>query len=116
MTKARDLSQVPNASLGFKNRIINGAFDVWQRATSFTLSSGVTTYTADRFYVNTTGGAGTVSRVAGTGGFRYAMRITGASGVTVNATPGLKLRAQWSSATLIKRGTDTWVAIGDLVS
>ena len=42
--------------------------------------------------------------------------ITGASGVTVNATPGLKLRAQWSSATLIKRGTDTWVAIGDLVS
>jgi hypothetical protein len=42
--------------------------------------------------------------------------ITGAVGVTVNATPGLKLRAQWSSATLIKRGTDTWVAIGDLVS
>ena len=40
--------------------------------------------------------------------------IAGASGVTVNATPGLKLRAQWSSATLIKRGTDTWVAIGDL--
>jgi hypothetical protein len=42
--------------------------------------------------------------------------ITGAVGVTVNATPGLKLRTQWSSATLIKRGTDTWVAIGDLVS
>jgi hypothetical protein len=42
--------------------------------------------------------------------------ITGASGVTVNATPGLKLRAQWSSATLVKRATDTWVAIGDLVS
>lgn len=35
-------------------------------------------------------------------------------GVTVNATPGLKLRTQWSSATLIKRGTDTWVLIGDL--
>jgi hypothetical protein len=42
--------------------------------------------------------------------------ITGASGVTVNATPGLKLRAQWSSATLVKRLTDTWVAIGDLIS
>lgn len=40
--------------------------------------------------------------------------ITPAGGVTINATPGLKLRAQWSSATLIKRGTDTWVAIGDL--
>lgn len=42
--------------------------------------------------------------------------IAGAGGVTVNGTPGLKLRAQWSSATLIKRGTDTWVAIGDLVA
>lgn len=40
--------------------------------------------------------------------------IAGTGGVTVNATPGLKLRAQWSSATLIKRGTNLWVAIGDL--
>jgi microcystin-dependent protein len=42
--------------------------------------------------------------------------IAGASGVTVNATPGLKLRTQWSSATLIKRATDVWLAIGDLVA
>ena len=40
--------------------------------------------------------------------------IAGAGGVTVNATPGLKLRAQWGSATLIKRATDTWVLVGDL--
>jgi hypothetical protein len=40
--------------------------------------------------------------------------IAGAGGVTVNATPGLKLRAQWSSATLLKRNTDTWVLLGDL--
>lgn len=40
--------------------------------------------------------------------------LAGAAGVTVNATPGLKLRAQYSSATLIKRATDTWVAVGDL--
>jgi hypothetical protein len=40
--------------------------------------------------------------------------IVASGGVTVNGTPGLKLRAQWSSATLIKRATDTWVAIGDL--
>ena len=38
----------------------------------------------------------------------------GGAGVTINGTPGLKLRAQWSAATLIKRGTDTWVLIGDL--
>lgn len=42
--------------------------------------------------------------------------IAGQSGVTINATPGLKLRAQWSSATLIKRDTDTWVALGDLAA
>lgn len=34
--------------------------------------------------------------------------------VTVNATPGTKLRAQYSGATLIKRATNTWIAIGDL--
>ena len=40
--------------------------------------------------------------------------IVATGGVTINSTPGLKLRAQWSAATLIKRGTDTWVAVGDL--
>ena len=40
--------------------------------------------------------------------------ITPTAGVTINATPGLKLRAQWSSVTLIKRATNTWVALGDL--
>jgi hypothetical protein len=33
---------------------------------------------------------------------------------TPNATPGLKLRTQWSSATLIKRALDSWVVLGDL--
>jgi len=36
------------------------------------------------------------------------------NGFTPNATPGLKLRTQWSSATLIKRGTNSWVILGDL--
>lgn len=40
--------------------------------------------------------------------------IAGAVGVTVNATPGLKLRTQWSGATLFKRAANTWVAYGDL--
>ena len=38
------------------------------------------------------------------------------SGGTLNATPGKKLRTQWSSATLLKRATDTWVLIGDLTA
>ena len=40
--------------------------------------------------------------------------ITAGAGVTVNGTPGLKVRAQWSYVTLIKRATDTWVVVGDL--
>lgn len=40
--------------------------------------------------------------------------IAGDTGVTVNATPGLTLRTQWSSATILKRGADSWVVYGDL--
>lgn len=40
--------------------------------------------------------------------------IANAVGVTINATPGLKLRTQWSSATLLKRAANTWLAFGDL--
>jgi hypothetical protein len=42
--------------------------------------------------------------------------IAGAGGVTVNATPGLKLRTTWSSATLFKRAANTWVVYGDLTA
>jgi hypothetical protein len=42
--------------------------------------------------------------------------IAGAAGVTVNATPGLKLRTQWSSCTLFKRAENTWVVFGDLTA
>jgi hypothetical protein len=42
--------------------------------------------------------------------------IAGDTGVTVNATPGLKLRTQWSSCTLFKRGENAWVVYGDLKS
>jgi hypothetical protein len=41
--------------------------------------------------------------------------ISGA-GVTLYATPGLKLRTQYSVATLLKVGTDAWVITGDLVA
>jgi len=39
--------------------------------------------------------------------------IVGDTGVTVNGT-GTKLRTQWSAATLVKLGTDSWTLIGDL--
>lgn len=39
--------------------------------------------------------------------------VAGAGGVTVNGT-GTKTRTQWSAASIIKTGTDTWTLIGDL--
>jgi hypothetical protein len=48
-----------------------------------------------------------------------ATTIAVTAGVTLNCTPQVssnaaKLRTQYSSCTLIKRATDTWIAIGDL--
>ena len=40
--------------------------------------------------------------------------VTGATGVTVNATPGNKLRARYSSGTAILYAGDTWLVVGDL--
>lgn len=40
--------------------------------------------------------------------------VAAGSGVTVNTSQTLKLRAQWSAASLIKLATDTWVLVGDL--
>lgn len=40
--------------------------------------------------------------------------VTGASGVTVNGTPGTSLRAQYSAATCIHYEGDKWVVVGDL--
>jgi hypothetical protein len=54
MTKARDLSQVPNASLGFKNRIINGAMMIDQR--NLGASTTTTGYKLDRFFIEFSGG------------------------------------------------------------
>ena len=42
--------------------------------------------------------------------------IQGASGVTVNSESSkTKLNGRWAAATLIKRATDTWVLIGNIV-
>lgn len=42
--------------------------------------------------------------------------IVPTAGVTINSFIGLKIIGQWSGCTLIKRGTNTWVAIGGLVA
>lgn len=42
--------------------------------------------------------------------------IAEGSGVTIYATPGKKLRTQYSGASLVKRDTNTWYLTGDIVA
>jgi len=54
---------------GFRNRIINGNFDIWQRGTSFSVTAA-NTYTADRWLVffDGTGATRTISQQSFTPG------------------------------------------------
>jgi hypothetical protein len=86
MTKARDLSQVPNASLGFKNRIINGAMQVWQRGTSFA-AIGTGVYSTDRWKTTIAGTSVSVTATQDTSvpslAFKYSLKY---QQITANAT------------------------------
>jgi hypothetical protein len=66
-----------NASL-MKNRIINGAMQVWQRGTSFTISGGSLAYTADRWYNNYQNGTYSQSTNVPSG-FLYSMSVASSS-------------------------------------
>jgi hypothetical protein len=55
----------------------------------------------------------TVTQV-GSGQITFAAVTPGTT--TVNGSPGLKLRGQWSSAVLLKRDTEKWIVIGDTVA
>jgi hypothetical protein len=57
---------------------------------------------------------GTVLNIVQIGTGQTTVVATG--GVTINATPGLKLRAQYSSASCIKRAENTWILLGDLTA
>jgi hypothetical protein len=74
-----------------ENRIINGAFDFWQRGTSFTASA----YGADRWNNNTSGGTVTMSRQSftvgdtlGTNNPTYFLRQT-VSGQTLSSSTAI---------------------------
>ena len=51
-----------------------------------------------------------------TGSGKTQIAASSSGTTTINSASGLYLRAQWSSATLIKRATDTWVVVGDLAT
>jgi hypothetical protein len=42
--------------------------------------------------------------------------IAATGGVTINGTPGFKLRTRWSSATILKRAANSWIVYGDLMA
>lgn len=66
--------------VGRRNAIINSHMDVWQRGTSFALSSSTKTYTADRWACYRAATGCTVSRQTGPTGQAYAMRVQRDSG------------------------------------
>lgn len=70
---------------GFRNKIINGDFDIWQRGTSLVAGTG-SRFTADRWRVSSTGSTMAVARTAFSpgiteafGDFRFGAQITIAS-------------------------------------
>jgi hypothetical protein len=42
--------------------------------------------------------------------------VAATGGVTINGTPGFKLRTRWSSATILKRAENSWIVYGDLTA
>jgi hypothetical protein len=70
-----------------KNCVINGGFDIWQRGTSTTLTSGQNLFTADRWKSYTAGATMTVSRqttsdTTNLPSIQYCYRLSRASGAT----------------------------------
>lgn len=107
MTRSRDIANISvlilNAQAGSYTLVLADAIKMIEMSGGGTLT--VPTNASVAYPV------GTQINILQTG----ASQVTvGGAGVTINATPGLKLRAQWSAATLIKRATDTWALIGDL--
>jgi hypothetical protein len=81
-----NISSINTGALaGFRNSLINGAMDTWQRGTSFTPTAGVVTYTADRWCTfRVTTAAYTVSKQTSgaPSGFQSYMRIQRTAGDT----------------------------------
>ncbi len=106
---------------------MNGTISVQAEEDTITINSKSASYTiapidSGRLIEMSAGGTVTISDSAlFPVGYSVDILQTGTSQVTIagsgftpNATPGLKLRTQWSSATLLKRALNSWVVLGDL--
>lgn len=88
---------------GFRNRLINGAMQISQRATSATVTAGTAVPTVstgypcvDRWYVYSTGANVTAAQIAGSGPVLNRLQITGAASVTAVGI-GQRIEAQNSA-------------------
>jgi len=93
MTRAVELAQIASAGVSeaFKNRLINGAMQIWQRGTSFTGSSSLAYY-ADRWSaIQFAGSTSTISRVSGAGlsGANFVMQCQRPNAATNTGTINL---------------------------
>jgi hypothetical protein len=92
------------SSLGMRNRVINGGFDVWQRGTSISIANGGTnSYTSDRWTGEAAGGGGNATGSTVTwaqaadssstyGGNPYYMNISCSSFANTSSAPNSTLR------------------------
>jgi len=92
---------------GFRNVLINGGFDVWQRGTTAAIPSSVgTSYLADRWSAYRPAVGSTQSRVtAGLDGFQYALRIQRDSGNT--GTGVIYVNQSFETSTMVKLANKT---------
>lgn len=71
---------------GFKNKLINGDFNIWQGGTTIVIPGGSSTFLADRWIGTSTGSSLSVSRTSYSGSSSsdglYGLSIAGASGNT----------------------------------
>jgi hypothetical protein len=77
-----NIGTIADSSLGFRNRIINGAMVIDQRNAGASFTVGNLGYGIDRWLTQAVTASGTGQQVAGSTGNNKALRITGASGNT----------------------------------
>lgn len=111
MSNARDLSQLPNTSLGFKNRIINGSFHVNQRAVSGTVTLAAHAYGHDRWKAGASGCTYTFSTTANV------TTLTITAGSLVQVIEGVNLDSgtyclSWTGTAQGKIGAGSYAASG----
>lgn len=105
----------PTGNLTFSTQVtgytlaISDAGKVVQMNVAFTHNLTIPAYSSVAF---PTGTQITVLQM-GTGN----TNLTSAAGVTLNSRNSmLKLSGQWAAATMLNRGTDTWVVVGDMTT